>query len=606
MDTNAEPPGRYDYASLGMSEIRIVTVLPGQFDDQVRLTMTHAKLEAPDRRPQPKMSLEELRQTLPAGWAVHETPHSKYIFESLRDPNKTSYTHPDRSIDPSLYEQPSDAEYWSFVPQYEALSYVWGKPGETRTVYFESDDGSSLTPHSIHVPLYEALKHLRRPDEPRRLWVDALCIDQTDHLEKPNQVRRMTLIFALASRVIAWLGPEFNDAGLALSTISNLGKQIVVTLAGGRITAPKAPELDWDVDKDKDMRVPRALANLMKCDLFERLWVVQELTLANRLTMLQCGKHTVPWKLFRRGISYLDMKLDLHDEELRRLVFLHRHWGQSHHGAPSEWVLREHKMKACSDPRDKIYGLLGVLPPKLASAIFPDYESPVEKTYQLALLTHIRLTERWEIFGCDLVERQVGGPSWVPDLLSPYSNAWNSRRQFAGGYSRIQAVHRDESPDLLEVMGVHCATVSSVTSDVPDDTTKALQLARSWEPDDLYTAGYPTGETLLEAYASLFLQHTFKDRWPIILFIRPVDESKRQFRLIGDGFVYGLSDAIGILGPFPKPWRAQGFSSPEIDLRCTYKFFNADTGEVTLEDPRLGPLPEEWERADLEIKEVAR
>ncbi|OCK81163.1 HET-domain-containing protein [Lepidopterella palustris CBS 459.81] len=672
---------RYDYSTLSNQEIRIITLLPGQFDDDIRLTIYQTKLVEPEEQTQVRMTLKELKKTMPPGWAVHETPQLKFVFECIGDPTRNSYIHPDPTIDRSAYERPLGDKYWDFIPQYEALSYVWGPPGDRKTVFFESDDGSSATPHSVRISLHTALRHLRYQDKPRRLWVDALCINQADNDEKPDQVRRMAAIFALASRVIAWFGPEENDSALALSTIENLGKQIEVTVEGRRLPAPDAPKIDWNVDNDKENRVPHALASLMTRTFFERLWVVQELTLANRLAILQCGKDTVLWELFRRCISYLDQMPDLRSDKLRELVFLHRHWGQSQHGAPLEWLLREHKSKACTDPRDKVYGLMGIFPPEVAAAIHPDYSSPVSDTYRSTLLAHISQTQRWEVFGCDLPDRQVPGPSWVPDLLAPFSNAWDSRRQFAAGYSRIQAVYSDETPDLLQVTGVHCATIRSATDDtVPNDPLKALQFVRSWEPSNLYTAGYPTGETLLEAYASIFIQHTFQDRWPMTtehpsmadwleqkhgaavfgpraragspddkfdlgtflghrsfvcvrgrsfitteeghvglgpkgvkpgdmiciilgcdrpLVLRPLNGSDGHFQLIGDSFIHGLSDGIGILGPFPKPWIAQGFEYPEIDLRCTFKFFNAETGEVTPEDPRLESQTE-WERIDLE------
>jgi hypothetical protein len=58
--------------------------------------------------------------------------------------------------------------------QYEALSYVWGKPVYSR--YIRCSKGRvALTPN-----LEEALLHIRFPDRRRVIWADAICINQSD------------------------------------------------------------------------------------------------------------------------------------------------------------------------------------------------------------------------------------------------------------------------------------------------------------------------------------------------------------------------------------------------------------------------------------------
>jgi hypothetical protein len=60
---------------------------------------------------------------------------------------------------------------------YEALSYVWGSPERTHRVTVKGLSGAYL---SISQNLMVALHRLRLPDEPRTLWVDAICINQDD------------------------------------------------------------------------------------------------------------------------------------------------------------------------------------------------------------------------------------------------------------------------------------------------------------------------------------------------------------------------------------------------------------------------------------------
>lgn len=70
-------------------------------------------------------------------------------------------------------------------PKYEALSYVCGDPTATCSI---SLDGQS---HDIYLNLDRALRGLRRHFRSRRLWADAVCINQDDIAEKNRQIPEM-------------------------------------------------------------------------------------------------------------------------------------------------------------------------------------------------------------------------------------------------------------------------------------------------------------------------------------------------------------------------------------------------------------------------------
>jgi hypothetical protein len=86
--------------------------------------------------------------------------------------------------------------------RYEALSYVWGTSLASYTIYVDE------MPFYTTYNLYTALKELRLPDRERLLWIDAICINQHDNIEKGSQVQMMRDIFANASRTIVWLDLE--------------------------------------------------------------------------------------------------------------------------------------------------------------------------------------------------------------------------------------------------------------------------------------------------------------------------------------------------------------------------------------------------------------
>jgi hypothetical protein len=89
----------------------------------------------------------------------------------------------------------------SAAPIYEALSYVWGKPIFSESIRL-NDQEFLITPS-----LKYALSCLRLKAQPRVLWVDAVCINQSDVSERNQQVALMRDIYSQCQRDIAWLDP---------------------------------------------------------------------------------------------------------------------------------------------------------------------------------------------------------------------------------------------------------------------------------------------------------------------------------------------------------------------------------------------------------------
>ncbi|KAL9046739.1 MAG: hypothetical protein Q9214_000504 [Letrouitia sp. 1 TL-2023] len=111
---------------------------------------------------------------------------------------------------------------------YEALSYTWGDPYPERSRFHnnKADCFGAILLDGVHVKigsnLEAALQSLRERNEPRILWVDAICINQRDTAERNEQVKVMGRIFEGAKRVLAWLGPQGEDSDLAFESLEQL------------------------------------------------------------------------------------------------------------------------------------------------------------------------------------------------------------------------------------------------------------------------------------------------------------------------------------------------------------------------------------------------
>lgn len=105
-------------------------------------------------------------------------------------------------------------------PDFEALSYTWG-PRDPR--YQICCNGQPL---NVTQNCHEALTALRLKDRPRRIWIDAICINQESIIEKNHQVPLMVSIYESASLVVVWLGFGDGQCGVVVELLQQLASQI--------------------------------------------------------------------------------------------------------------------------------------------------------------------------------------------------------------------------------------------------------------------------------------------------------------------------------------------------------------------------------------------
>ncbi|KNG52143.1 ankyrin and het domain-containing protein [Stemphylium lycopersici] len=211
----------------------------------------------------------------------------------------------------------------STVHDFQALSYAWGNESAIWPIFLSDLPKSgeevplieSATPavHYIRRNLHQALKRIRLLDYHSWVWVDALCIEQANDLEKSQQIPKMPEIYSNAWNVIAWLG-EGESWDFDVERALNFVPEIL-----------NLKTLDFDLREeaphDEVLLSWVSFGRLLQRSWFKRRWVIQEVACARKLSI----------RIADRILSWLDFAdaVDIYSENISQVYTLyqkHRLW----------------------------------------------------------------------------------------------------------------------------------------------------------------------------------------------------------------------------------------------------------------------------------------
>src|SRR5690242_6433713 len=287
-------------------------------------------------------------------------------------------------------------------PAFEAVSYTWADANG------DLSKNLKITCQGKSIPITKncdaALRRLRLQSRSRRLWIDAICINQSDTIEKNHQVRLMTKIYTKASQVLAYLGVEHDRV--------TVGMQRIVEYLKDETSVTKYELITRD-----------HLDSLFELNYFDRVWVLQEIGLSQLVTLI-VGACEVRWT----G-SAISKMLKLSSAFGIQAPSILR-WSPA--SRPKEErdipaVLSRGRNCSATDPRDKVYALLGLMHPEFSLQFGIDYSiSPAEVFTKVAIhcinngrfniLQHVHYTKN----SIDLTLLWI--PTWVP--------IWDLKDQF--------------------------------------------------------------------------------------------------------------------------------------------------------------------------------
>jgi len=333
-------------------------------------------------------------------------------------PNYSHFRHRPLDLDRTqirlfrLVSKPSDStirgdiQIFDFdkCPAYQAVSYTWGPPNPTRNIYITDGDGDKR--FVVRENLWQFLRQQHDANVIRGsyypamddcmgvysgeysdgyighcigdysgdyignctlewFWIDQICIDQSTTNERNHQVRLMSRIFSQAYQVLVWLGPAADGSDQAMDAISSRQYSVIqIYLA--------------------------EIQNLFQRPYWYRLWILQEVIMARQAAVL-CGSKMFPWT-WLQDLYMPPSPSTLVDPDFRQMLepapasLIREKALVSSSRQPGErlgHILRTFAGMHCQDPRDKVFGLLGLVRP--SRRITVDYSMTVKEVFFAAV-----------------------------------------------------------------------------------------------------------------------------------------------------------------------------------------------------------------------------
>jgi hypothetical protein len=369
------------------------------------------------------------------------------------------------------------------TPSYTALSYAWGDPHDNLMI----DLGGAYM--RVTVSLHGALHALWQKQKGTLVWADALCINQKDKVEQGLQVRLMPRIYSGAEFVAIWLGPEENNSTRAVNYLKEIATASTEISSSNNIS-----QLLETGIANRDIL---AVVSLFAREYWRRLWVVQEIFNAQCIyvycgpTILPCGPTILPWKSYqcasklfiqhRNELAFNNKVYDkirlatFPDHYSNEQILIHQGPASLHDLRFHMWneeeallrVLRTCRRKFASDPRDKLYGILGVLPEHIQKCFLVDYRLTVKDVYTAIVKFLLIRTGKLDII-CEAIHFPIhtsstNVPTFVPDWSHiPQTSAMGFKYGFSasGDYQAI-CKFRDNRLNKLEISAIELDVVKN-------------------------------------------------------------------------------------------------------------------------------------------------
>jgi hypothetical protein len=317
--------------------------------------------------------------------------------------------------------------------EYSAVSYTWGESTKSHGIVV---DGAWL---ATTASVYEIVFKLAPMHGTRRVWIDFVCINQQDDLEKAKQVQLMGKIYSSANEVVACLNgvdDEFADLTeyFLRKFYKNRGRHAWKSRASRIAAQQKMHQLG--------VRQPQWLTTtrLLNHAYWSRVWIIQEIANAKNLRILY-GDRELPMEAFHHFIlsmynpethPFLDGAASLDEIKespiygVTRIINIFALRQALEADSPQlrslKDVLSLYGGFNATDKRDFVFGLQGCVREAIDADLLPNYTIRTEELFTRVAGYFLREHDTQSIFekaGISYHRNLSSLPSWVPDWSCP-------------------------------------------------------------------------------------------------------------------------------------------------------------------------------------------
>ena len=305
------------------------------------------------------------------------------------------------------------------APEYAALSYAWDHSGSSEEIECNEH---KLTVNLNVLAALASIRDLGSTNHCHFVWIDAICIDQSNRQERSAQVSIMKEIYTHAHVVYIWFGKDTQEIDRAVELMKKLDNVALLRRNQPGLSATEIAER---------AALPPVKSGDAWDDLyrlffdrrwFERMWTIQELCHARKCMILNGGS-TIDWEDLATVAPIFSFYQYTVPKRSQLFTVSSFSRIKSYHSLdrprPLLDLLQVFRGQLATDPRDKVYAVLNLSTSPAVSSIPLDYTLSTAQVYTNAAQALISsdIPRAWNLDVLSAVHpfQTPGRPSWVPD-----------------------------------------------------------------------------------------------------------------------------------------------------------------------------------------------
>ena len=452
---------------------------------------------------------------------------------------------------------------------YTAVSYTWGNAVFSKTI--TCGNGTSNAVLKVTPNVDSLLRDLRKESVARHLWIDAICLNQANDIEKAEQIPLMGEIYEQAKKVRIWLGKGDDETARMFAFLRN-----AAIVEDDR--SDLAQYLHSILQKLFDSASLGPIERFLQQPWFSRRWILQEAGLAQQATV-HCGTCSIPWnwmgealRIVHVAASEFSKEFHLSKESLEVLKLVGTLLDTESMPTFMDRIWNVHTAE-CKEPKDRLVALYGFLGAEDRRWVSFDYNWHWSKIFHAHARAYVPsgvcLTHLLAYGSVATVDNRSSDPvpSWVPD--------WSRRRQHVAYLTGPEEnpFHAEVASKTVSLWNMGAVVVLEIPSSGDDDQKLELVFHLLGQVTQLVTS--PSSDLKWQDVPALLV--------PIRVQLRDTDALGRNHTLLLSEMLYLSQRSELILEHIPE------------DERETYT--QDEDAEVELVRRHLSQI---WEKLDVE------